>query len=211
MAASLTTFVGLPNARSKSNPAQPWPRLTGSWTTFPAVTFAGTPRDTASYFQSLVRSRTPSIICCAVSFGPDSNRRRSPPVLTRTLTCDPPTSTARTRGCSFAAGTREWCQPLGLHVLLQRGILREEFKSGVTILRLKDLGPRRAWRPGPMAGLAALGATIAVALGLAGNVAAVDAVCGNGDASVANTCTYSSTGSEDTFTVPHGVHSIHVV
>jgi Glycine rich protein len=60
-------------------------------------------------------------------------------------------------------------------------------------------------------GLVLLGAAVAVALGLAGAASAVDPVCGNGDASVANTCTYSSSGSEDTFTVPaHGVTSIHV-
>ncbi len=41
--------------------------------------------------------------------------------------------------------------------------------------------------------MALLGATAAVALGITGTASAVDPVCGNGDASVTNTCTYSST------------------
>ena len=48
MAASLTTFVGLPKACSKSNPAQPGPRLTGSDWTRPSRTGAGIPIEITS-------------------------------------------------------------------------------------------------------------------------------------------------------------------
>ena len=107
MAASLTTRVGLPKARSKSKPAQPEPRLTGSWATRPATTGAGTPTETTSYSQSFVTSSTCSTICAAVRSGPETNRRRSPPVLSSTLTCEPPTSTARTRGFVVSSAMAE--------------------------------------------------------------------------------------------------------
>src|SRR5579871_4015814 len=49
-------------------------------------------------------------MACAVNSRPESNRLRSPPVFTSTLTCDPPTSTASTLGLVGAGGTWQWCQ-----------------------------------------------------------------------------------------------------
>src|SRR5579885_2694033 len=70
-------------------------------------------------------------------------------------------------------------------------------------------GNRTRWWRLALPGL--LGLVLAV-VALTGSATASDPnYCGSGDNSVANTCTYSYTGSEDTFTVPHGVHTIHVV
>src|SRR6476659_3585024 len=96
MTASLTTFVGAPKARSKSNPTQPLPRLTGSAIARPPRTGVGIPRLTAFHVQSSVMRRTPSTISCGRSAGPESKRRGSSTPGTIALTCDPPTSTART-------------------------------------------------------------------------------------------------------------------
>ena len=46
MVASLMTLVGLPKAFSKSKPAHPVPRLTGSYTGLPSLIGAGQPTAT---------------------------------------------------------------------------------------------------------------------------------------------------------------------
>ena len=104
MAASLMTFVGLPNADSKSNPTQPVPRLTGSWNTLPASTGAGTPTETTVYGQSSVSSRTPVTMSAAESFFGVVNRRRSGSPLRSAFTCEPPTSTVSTAGAAGSDG-----------------------------------------------------------------------------------------------------------
>ena len=97
MAASFITLVGTPNAASKSNPTQPLPRLNGSETTRPAVHRRGHPdRDDVPLpaFGGPSASRD--------HLGRRQRRARtaragSPSLRsTRTLTCDPPTSTAST-------------------------------------------------------------------------------------------------------------------
>ena len=102
IAASLTTFTGQPNASAKSKPIHPFPRLTGSATTRPRTTGAGTPSDTTSYFQSAVSFFTPATMARGVSFDPESIVRFKVWPVTSSLTRVPPTSTTRILfgGCS---------------------------------------------------------------------------------------------------------------
>src|SRR5215831_10126167 len=96
MAASFMIFTGRPNADTKSNPTQGWPRLLGSATGLPSCTKPGYPIDTTSYFQSLVICLTPETIWLGFIFGPDGNLRRSFCPVARTLTLVPPTSITNT-------------------------------------------------------------------------------------------------------------------
>src|SRR5262249_52106285 len=68
----------------------------GSDNTRPLCTGAGTPTDTTSQRHPSAAARALATISLAVSAGPDGARRLSVSPLTSTLTCDPPTSTART-------------------------------------------------------------------------------------------------------------------
>src|SRR5271165_4385442 len=101
MAASFTSFTGQPNARWKSKPTQPLPRLHGSVTGRFRSTGPGNPIETASYFQPGVIFFTPATICLAVSAGPDANFRGSHSPLTSTFTWLPPTSITSTFMGSF--------------------------------------------------------------------------------------------------------------
>src|SRR5665213_2055607 len=103
MAASFITLVGAPNAVSKSKPTHPLPRLTGSETTRPPWTGAGTPTETASQRHPSAVLRAAATISVGVNVGPDGARRLSASPFTSTLTCDPPTSTARTARSSTIA------------------------------------------------------------------------------------------------------------
>src|SRR5690242_3958812 len=96
MAASFSTFVGLPKAAAKSNPTQPAPMLTGSETTRPSRTGAGIPIETTSYVQSAARSRIRGTIASGVRDGPEAKRRSgAPSAEVRAFTCEPPTSMPR--------------------------------------------------------------------------------------------------------------------
>src|SRR5438093_5045939 len=98
MAASLTTFVGLAKAASKSKPTQPAPRFAGSAIALPPRTGVGIPIDTTSQLQPCACSSTPVTVRSGVSSGPEPNRRRPVSVEASSLTCEPPTSTASTIG-----------------------------------------------------------------------------------------------------------------
>src|SRR5262249_16194755 len=74
------------------------PRFTGSCTTLPPRTGAGIPTVTRLQLQPATASSVPATICSGVSVGPETNRRRSRRFEASALTCDPPTSTARTTG-----------------------------------------------------------------------------------------------------------------
>src|SRR5262245_36742425 len=89
------TFTGQANASAKSKPIQPVPRLTGSDTTRPRTTGAGTPSDTTSYSQSAVSFFTPATMARGVSRGPESMVRFKVCPVASSLTREPPTSTTR--------------------------------------------------------------------------------------------------------------------
>src|SRR5215471_21796931 len=89
------TFTGQANASAKSKPIHPAPRLTGSATTRPRTTGAGTPIDTTSYCQSAVSFFTPATMARGVSRGPESIVRFNVCPVTSSLTRVPPTSTTR--------------------------------------------------------------------------------------------------------------------
>src|SRR5262249_6890234 len=111
MAASLITLTGQLNATSKSNPAHPDPRLTGSASGRFLTTTPGYPIDTASYLQSFARFLTPATICLGVNLGPDGNSRDRFCPVARIFTWVPPTSTTSTfiEPSMYSAGFRKDC------------------------------------------------------------------------------------------------------
>src|SRR5262252_2660423 len=119
------TFTGQANASAKSKPIHPAPRLTGSATTRPRTTGAGTPSDTTSYSQSAVSFFTPATMARGVSRGPESMVRFKVCPVASSLTRVPPTSTTRIRlgdGSGMGPGddTLRAGPPGGLHQRLQQ-------------------------------------------------------------------------------------------
>src|SRR5579859_4493268 len=137
MAASFTTRVGLPKAASKSKPAHPGPRLTGSCTMRPPCTGAGTPIETTSHSQPAASLRTPATVVSAVRAGPDSNFRGSSCPVTSSFTWEPPTSTTSTRCTAPSCRSGRRAEPADG---------KPGARSPGTHVQLRQFGPTRRGR-----------------------------------------------------------------
>src|SRR6185503_1293768 len=93
------------------------------------------PTVTRLHLQPATASSVPATISCGVSVGPDVNRRRSFWFEASALTCDPPTSTARTIGATALVG--ETLVPQLLQGLL--GLAELEAHAFEDAIRLREL------------------------------------------------------------------------